>query len=73
MCFLIITDHTLEHAIGKTVIGDNWQNQQLHTIINDYFANAQSNLAEPQLIKNSLNKQTENTKDCQSYIKVEEN
>jgi hypothetical protein len=32
----------------KTIIGDNWQNQQLHTITHDYFANVQSNLAEPQ-------------------------
>jgi hypothetical protein len=49
MCFLIIADHPLEHAIEKTVIGNNWQNQQLHTIIDNYFADAQSNLVEPHL------------------------
>jgi hypothetical protein len=49
MCFLIIADHPLEYAIEKTVIGDNRQNQQLHTITHDYFANVQSNLVEPRL------------------------
>jgi hypothetical protein len=49
MCFLIIADHLLEHAIKKTVISNNWQNQQLYMIIDDYFANAQSNLAEPHI------------------------
>jgi hypothetical protein len=33
--------------IKKTVICNNQQNQQLHTIINNYFANVQSNLVEP--------------------------
>jgi hypothetical protein len=55
MCFLIIADHLLEHAIEKTVIGDNWQNQQLHTIMHDYFTNVQSNLAEPQMKANQFN------------------
>jgi hypothetical protein len=49
MCFLIIADHLLEHVIE---IGNNWQNRQLHTITHDYFTNAQSNLAEPQIISN---------------------
>jgi hypothetical protein len=49
MCFLIIADHLLEHIIEKIVIGNNWQHQQLCTIIDNYFADAQSNLAEPQM------------------------
>jgi hypothetical protein len=44
MCFLITADHSLEYAIEKIVISNNWQNQQLCTIINNYFANVQSNL-----------------------------
>jgi hypothetical protein len=55
MYFLIIADHLLEYAIKKTVISNNWQNQQLYMIINNYFTNVQSNLVEPQL-KNSIKK-----------------
>jgi hypothetical protein len=43
-CLLIIADHPLEHVIKKTVIGNNWQNQQLCTIIDNYFADVQSNV-----------------------------
>jgi hypothetical protein len=46
MCFLIIANHPLEHVIKKPVIGNNWQTQQLHTIINNYLANVQFNLTE---------------------------
>jgi hypothetical protein len=44
----------LEHTIKKMVIGNNWQNQQLHMIIDDYFADTQSNLVEPQLFRVSV-------------------
>jgi hypothetical protein len=47
------------------VIGDNQQNQQLHTIIDDYFANIQSNLAELQInnvsSRSNLSVQTNNS------------
>jgi hypothetical protein len=49
MYFLIIADHLLEHAIKKTVIGYNQQNQQLCTIIDNYLINVHSNLTEPHL------------------------
>jgi hypothetical protein len=33
----------------KKVIGNNWQNQQLHMVINNYLTDVQSNLIEPQM------------------------
>jgi hypothetical protein len=49
MCFLIIANYLLEYTIEKMIISNNWCNQQLHTIINNYLADVQSNLAEPQI------------------------
>jgi hypothetical protein len=40
----------VKHTIKKVVISNNWQNCQLHTIIDNYFTNAQFNLIEPQIL-----------------------